>query len=388
MKKIFSITLISILVVITLLSSAAYAFSTPDSIVAAGKVYVSSTTYDPEVFFPGDTGTVTFVVMNGNADTGVVINHATLIDKNIKLRSSTYDSSSNIGPGQSQSFTFSVSADGGEGMYYPEFSISFRDANSLFSRQMVQIDSTPLVISVVDKPDAFAAGKKKTLYLQVANPRKNGVKNAMLDISGDGLTATPSTVFIGDIAAGAKIPVNFSVTPDKETIATLTLSYDNGDNPHVVTMALPLEFGENKKQADPVISNIQIKQDAGIYHITGDINNAGLETANTVIVTSMGPAVPQDPYKSYVVGALKPDDFGSFEVTFTATNTTSIPLQVSYKDVDGNVYNTLQDVKIASTTTGGEKTGSSNLIPVIGIIAVIVIVFVGGWVVYLRRNKK
>ena len=73
-----------------------------------------------------------------------------------------------------------------KGTYYPEFSLSFRDANSLFSRQMVQIDSTPLVISVVDKPDAFAAGKKKTLYLQVANPRKNDVKNAILDISGDG----------------------------------------------------------------------------------------------------------------------------------------------------------------------------------------------------------
>ena len=31
----------------------------------------------------------------------------------------------------------------------------------------------------------------------------------------------------------------------------------------------------------------------------------GLETANTVMVTSLAPAVPQDPYKTYVVGALK-----------------------------------------------------------------------------------
>ena len=388
MKKISALSIFSIFLFIALLSPAVHAFSTPESIIAAGKVYISSTTYDPEVFFPGDTGTVTFVVMNGNADTGIVVSHATLIDDNIRMLSKTYDTSSNIGPGQSQSFTFTISADGKDGNYFPEFSLSFRDANSLFSRQIVQIDSTPLVISVVDKPDAYAAGKKKTVYLQIANPRKNDIKNAILDISGDDLTANPSKVFIGAIAAGAKIPVNFSVTPEAPTTAILTLNYDNGDNPHVVTEAIPMEFGTDKKLADPVISNVQVRQDAGIYHITGDINNAGLETANTVMVTSLGPAVPQDPYKSFVVGALKPDDFGSFEVTFSATNTTSVPIQVSYKDADGNVYDTRQDVKISSTIATGGNTGSSNIIPVIAVIAVIVLIFVGGWIVYLRRAKK
>ena len=132
----------------------------------------------------------------------------------------------------------------------------------------------------------------------------------------------------------------------------------------------------------------RLNRNAGICHITGDINNAGLETANTVMVTSLDPAVPQDPYKCFVVGALKPDDFGSFEVTFTSTNATSIPLQVSYKDADGNVYNSVQDVKISSTGVTSGTTGTSNVIPVIGIIAVIVLVFVGGWIVYLRRTKK
>jgi hypothetical protein len=147
------------------------AYSTPDSIAVAGSVYVSSATFDPGVFSPGDTGTVTYVVTNGNNNSGVVINHATITDKNIRLQSKTYDSSVNIGPGQSQAFTFSISADGTDGMYYQEFSLSFRDADSLFSRKMVKIDSTPLVLTVVDQPDAYAAGQKKTIYLQVANPR-------------------------------------------------------------------------------------------------------------------------------------------------------------------------------------------------------------------------
>ena len=65
------------------------------------------------------------------------------------------------------------------------------------------------------------------------------------------------------------------------------------------------------------------------------------------MVTSLSPAVPQDPFKAYVVGALKPDDFGSFEITFAANSTSSIPIQLSYKDTDGNVYNSIQDVKIS-----------------------------------------
>ena len=42
------------------------------------------------------------------------------------------------------------------------------------------------------------------------------------------------------------------------------------------------------------------------------------------------PAFAQDPYKNYVVGVLKPDDFGSFEVTFSAeAGLTSIPIEPS-----------------------------------------------------------
>jgi hypothetical protein len=152
-------------------------------------------------------------------------------------------------------------------------------------------------------------------------------------------------------------------------------------------MDVPITFGVDKKLANPVMSNVIVKNEAGTYRITGDVNNAGLETANTVMVTSSAPAVPQDPYKTYVVGALKPDDFGSFEVTFSATNAESIPLQLSYKDNDGNVYTSLQDVKISGA---GAASANNSGLPMIPIIAAIVIlaVFIGGWILYLKKNKK
>jgi len=362
-------------------------FTTPESIVAADKVYVSGVTYDPAVFFPGDKGTLTVDVTNGNNGTGVNINHAILSSDTIKSTGNPYDSSSSLGPGQKQSFVFSVIADGQDGTYYPTFSFSFRDADSLFYRAVVKIDETPLVLTILDKPDTFSQGKKKTIYAQVANPRENTVKNVILDASGTGITTTPSRVFVGSVASGATVPVNFTVTAEQPTTLNLVLNYDNGDNPHSVNMEIPIAFGVDKKQANPVISNVQVKSDAGTYHITGDVNNAGLETANTVMVAALSPAVPQDPYKTYVVGALKPDDFGSFEVTFAATDAATIPLQLSYKDADGNVYNSVQDVKISAYNATTQKSTGLPMIPIVAVI-VILALFIGGWVVYLKKYKQ
>jgi len=387
MKNIRNITLIVLVLLIASLIGAVAGFETPESIIAADKVYVSGVTYDPAVFFPGDKGTLSVDITNGNTDTGISVNHATLSSDAITTTSRPYDSSTSIGPGQKQSFIFSVIADGLDGTYYPTFSLSFRDADSLYYRAIIKIDNTPLVLTILDQPDTFSEGKKKTIYAQVANPRENSVKNVILEVSGTGITTSPSRVFVGEIASGAKIPVNFTVTTAQPTTLHLLLNYDNGNNPHTVNMELPVTFGVDKKQADPVISNVQIKSDAGIYHITGDVNNAGLETANTVMVTALSPAVPQDPYKTYVVGALKPDDFGSFEVTFTAVNTETIPIQLSYKDADGNVYNSVQDVKISATSATASKNTGLPLIPIIAAI-VILAVFIGGWILYLKKYKK
>lgn len=385
-----SITIICLLLLVGILPGIALAYATPESIVASGHVYVSQAVYDPGTFFSGDTGTVTVYVTNGNANQSIVVNHATIGDKNIRLTSNSYDTSANIGPLQTQKFIFSIATDAFEGTYYPIFSLGFRDAESLYYPAVVKVDNTPLDLSVIDKPEAFTQGKKRTINMLVANPRENNVTNVAVEVTGEGITANPERIYIGEIGTRARVPVNISITPEKATTAHVTVTYNNGDNPHKTTMEIPIVFGVDKKQADPVISNVQVTTEAGVYHITGDVNNAGLETANTVMVTALIPAVPQDPYKTYVVGALKPDDFGSFEVTFTAgQGNTSIPLELSYKDTDGNIYRSVQDVKISSSGLSVSQTdsGSSNMLPVAAAI-VIVLIFVGGWVYYLRRNKQ
>lgn len=351
-----------------------------------GKVFISNTTISPGTFFTGDKGTITYLISNGNVNTSVKMNHASFSDNDIILQSNNYQVTTTLGPLQVRPFTFSVLADGPDGDYYPTFSMAFFDSN-LYDKTLVQIDNTPIELTIVDKPDAFSQGKKKTIYLQVANPRKNNVRNVILEVSGAGITANPSRTFIGDLASGAKIPVNVSVTPDQETTLSLLLTYYNGNNPHEVTMDIPLTFGTDKKQAYLVMSNVEVIPEGGMYRVTGDIYNAGLETANTVTVTSLSPAVPQDPYKISVARTLKADDQGSFEIAFETDGSTSIPVQLSFRDADGNVYNIVQNVTVPATSLSLPKDNGPPLVPIIAGL-VIVAVFVGGWFIYLRKKKN
>jgi len=372
---------------LALFAGAAEAEMSPASIVAAGNVYVSNISYDPATFFTGDTGTVTYTVTNGNSNTTVSINHATFSDTSFQLVSGTYDSSSTLGPLQSRKYIFSIVATANDGTYYPTFSLSFRDADNLNYRDTVKIDNTPLILTVQDKPDAFTKGKKDIVTVQIANPRQSDVKNVIFSVAGANATLTPSNMFVGNLTAGTSQLVNFSVTPDTPTSLAVNVDYDNGDNHHSVGMAIPVPFTTDKQQAHPVISNIDIKNTAGTYHVTGDITNAGLLTANGVTVTSLAPAEPQDPYQTYVIGALKPDDFGSFEISFAAPKgTDSVPIQVSYKDKDGNVIVSEQPVDLGDAVLTKDTDSQPSLLPIVAVILIIALAC-GGYL-YMRKRKN
>jgi hypothetical protein len=362
------------------------AYTTPDGIAASGNVYVSSVTIDPAVLFSGDKATATYSVTNGNANQSIAINHVSFGEsKDIHLTSDSYDTNANIGPLQARDFVFTIQTDSGEGSYYPTFSMSFRDADSLYYRTQVKVDNTPLVLTIADKPDTFTANKKDSITVQIANPRENDVKNVVLEVSGDGVTATPSKYYIGALASGADMNRTVSITPTTESPVHIIVNYDNGDNHHTVSLDMPVSFEPDKKKASLQMSNVKVKLDTGVYDVTGDVTNAGLQTANGASVTALSPAVPQDPYKTYVIGALKPDDFGSFEVTFKASGAGSVPLQISYKDTDGNVITSHQDVAL-TVADSAQTQNSPSLLPIIAVI--LIIALIGGYLYYRRKKSQ
>ncbi len=354
------IFLIGILL-IALFAGAVSAYTTSESIVAASNVYISDVTYSPGSFFPGDEGTVTVKVTNGNTNQGVVVNHATVYDdKNTFIVTSPpFSSSTNIGPGQTQTFVFTIKADTmSEGTFYPIFSISYRDADSLWYRTSIQIEDAPLELTVTSRPDTFTDGGKGTVKVLVWNPRESAVRGVTVVPTGNGITTTPIKAYIGDLAPGASKEVTFEVTPTEGTSLTFTTEYLNGVNAHETAITIPVTFGTDKKGAQIIVNNIESSGTAGAMTIKGDVTNNGLTDAKSVIVTVGSPATPVNPNPVYAIGNLEPDDFSSFEVTYTSAGSGAVPLIVEYKDVDGNVFTE----KFSITTNGNTVLAGSAAI--------------------------
>jgi hypothetical protein len=247
------------------------------------------------------------------------------------------------------------------------------------------VENTPLKVSVVSRPDTFAIGKKDKVNISIGNPRSDVVNGVIVYIQGNELDVTPSSYFIGSLDPDRSREVSFSMTPQQPSDVTLRVDYKNGINPHIETLTLPLRMGDSKKQADPILSNIVIKAKTGYYSLTGDVTNAGLEVANSVVITTSGGVTPVDPYRSYVVGSLKPDDFSSFENTFTAENVTRAEIIVNFKDSDGNLFtrSTMVDIPAEVPAAGG---ATSMPLPVIALLAAIVVV-IAAVIIYSWRRR-
>ncbi len=352
-------------------------------------ITVTSSATDPPVLMKGDTGTLTVTIQNNGAES-VAIKSARLFGSGVVALSDPYPSVGEIGAGNAKTFTFTVRADGGEGTFYPVFVLDFRDgAGNLRYPVPVQVEDTPLSVSVVGKPDAFAEGRTADITVRVGNPRPNAASGVQVIPQGTGFTATPNGGFIGALAADGSATVLFNLTPAAETDVTFQVTWRNGINTHTTDLVLPIAFGEDKRQADPVVTNIEVTPVAGGYRVVGDVMNAGLEAARSVLVTTGAPATPTDPFRVYVVGTLDPDDISSFEVTLRAdANATEVPVVVEYRDDDGNRYTTTTMVEVGGTTTPLKEQSGDGGLPVAGIIVVVLVALgIGGAIYYSWRRK-
>jgi hypothetical protein len=359
-------------VLIISLLCAAMAFTAPASAGPADIAVVSSS-LDPVVLMKGDTGTLTVTIQNTGAET-VAIRSARLYGSGVVPLSDPYPSVGEIGAGNTKTFTFTVRADGGEGTFYPTFVLDFRDGGGNLRYPVpIQVEDTPLSASVIRKPDAFAESRTADITIRVGNPRPNNASGVQVVPLGSGFTVTPTSGFIGALAPDASGTVTFNLTPTAETDVTFQVVWRNGINTHTTDLVLPVAFGEDKKKADPIITNVEVMSESGGYRVVGDIMNAGLESARSVLVTPGQPATPIDPFRVYVVGTLDPDDISSFEVTFKTDGTvTEIPLVIEYRDDDGNRYTSTRMVGLGSAPAPIDEREDGGF-PLVGAIVVVLV---------------
>ncbi|MEN6611488.1 MAG: hypothetical protein ABFC24_11645 [Methanoregulaceae archaeon] len=328
---------------------------------AVTQIFVSSVTLDPEIFYPGETGTVTVHVTNGGNAT-VCLGNPTITDPHIKvydddtLKSKTY-----IGGGGTADFAFkiSVSSASGKNTYFPIFSVTPDVGTAVHESFELQTDSNDLQASVTGKPDTFTLDNAGTVNLTFMNPREAAIKNIHVSATGPDLTINPTDQYISSLETLNSSTLGFSVTPGQNSNLTFNISYASSDNVYYKNVILPVSLGVDKTAAVPVVNNPSLTTKNSYYDLTADITNAGISDAKGLVVTVGSPATATGTYTEYAVGSLAADDSSSFEITFTCEDLSNVPLEISWKDSQGNNYNTTKVMDFSTISSGTGTSGSS-----------------------------
>jgi len=352
-------------------------------------VTITGIQISPQVLMRGDTATATISVEN-RGSTSVAVRRALLLGEPnlIRILNDPYETVGEIGGGNTRDFSFLIRADGPDGTYYPKFILDFRDAGSLSVPFPVVVKSTELAVSVLERPDRFSRERKDTVTILIGNPRITEVTGVNLAMEGEGLDITPASYFIGNLQADASTMVSFNITPHNAGNLTTTVSYQNGVNLHSKEITTPIALDDDLKRASLIASNLVLTSEGSTYHLTGDVANAGLEVANAVTATTGGGAVPVDPFRSYVVGSLNPDDFASFEVSFRARNASSVLLLLQFKDRDGRIFS--ENTEVPLTQASGPAQGATALPsgPILLLLVLALALVVGGIIIYSWKRKR
>jgi hypothetical protein len=330
----------------------------------ASLVYVSSVNLDPQVFYPYETGKIDVTLTNvGNQSIGLDI--PSLIEKHVHVQNAnSFGPNLNLAPGgASMDIPFLVSVDGPDGTYFPLFTVGTKDGNSINYPIRIEVDSTDIKASISHKPDNFALSTTDTVNLSIINPRDGDIKNVVITPEGQGVTISPAQSFISIVSAGSDAEIPFAVTPYQEANITFHVSFQNGQNKHTADVVLPLNLGEDKTAAKPVLNDIAVVSQGSSYQLTGDVTNAGITDAKSMVLTVLAPAKPVEPYANYPIGTLASDDFSSFTLTFVTNDLSSVPVQIQWKNAYGNTFNVTNNLDLmtlSGTSSTSSRTGSTS----------------------------
>lgn len=326
-------------------------------------VYVSGVTMDPEVFYPYEQGTVSITLTN-DGNTSVGVTHPNLlassndisIVKQDKWQTLTY-----IGSANSITYTFDVTVNGMDGNYYALFSAETKDGMNLHYPMTFEVDSEDLHAAISKKPETFTLDSEAEVNLSLINPRDGAITSVYITTSDSGTDITPSQTFISEIPANSVVEVPFTLTAHKATTITFNVSYQNGDVKRQVSVDMPINPGNAKDAAVPTINNMALTSSGSTYDLTGDITNTGVTDANGVVVSVGLPAKGTGTYPEYAVGSLASDDSSSFEITFTCTDLSSIPLVIHWKDSAGTDYSVTKTLDLTTySNSGGMISGTTT----------------------------
>ncbi|MDY9924778.1 COG1361 S-layer family protein [Methanosarcina sp.] len=221
-----------------------------------GTVELAEIISSPEVFMPGDKGTVTVTLRNTatnptvsidgkDYDTNARIQAAVLrpLSDGITVLDAPYYEMGLLGPGDSIKLTFNVEVeeDAREGIHNFELAIegnSF-DYNSRKSIPL-EVDSSNIKV-IPSKPLRLVDGKA-TVEFDVANTHPNELNSVSIRPGAEGVKFYPVEYFIGPMDPDELFTIEFDAMTDNSSDAgkeasgytnmSVTASYNNGINRH------------------------------------------------------------------------------------------------------------------------------------------------------------
>ena len=223
-----------------------------------GTVELKEFVSDPEVFMPGDRGTVTVTLKNtasnptvtiggSDFDTNARIQAAVLrpISDGIIVLDAPYGDMGLLGPGDSIKLTFNVKVaeDAPEGTHNFELAI---EGNSFDynSRKNIPLKVDSSNIRVIPSKELQLTNGESTIEFDVANTHPNEFSSVSIKPEAEGITFYPAEYFIGPMNPDELFTIEFNAVADDiwstskegEINMSLTANYNNGINRHANTV--------------------------------------------------------------------------------------------------------------------------------------------------------
>ncbi|MDG6243305.1 MAG: COG1361 S-layer family protein [Methanolobus sp.] len=222
-----------------------------DTFDSKGTVQLASVPVkEPQVFMPGDRGTISFRLINSATqytvtvddnqyDTNARIQSASLdgVD-GIKVTTGTYYGNGVVGPGESVDLTYNVQVDDDvlDGTYYLDFSIigSSHSYNNNW-RIPLKVDSSSVRV-IPSKPLVLENGVG-TLEFDVANIHPNMLSSVSIILESEGIEFSPAEYFIGSMDPDELFTIEINAKAVDDGISfpsdlVIHADYRNGLNQH------------------------------------------------------------------------------------------------------------------------------------------------------------
>ena len=215
-----------------------------------GTVELADIVSSPEVFMPGDKGTVTVTLKNTatsstvsindkDYDTNARIQAAILrpLSDGIHVQYSPYYEMGLLGPGESIKLTFNVEVDedAKDGVHNLELEVEGNsyDYNSRKNIPL-KVDSSNIKV-ITSKPLEIIEGKA-TVEFDVANTHPNELNSVSIKPQAEGIKFYPAEYFIGPMDPDELFTIKFDAVRDdsasEDMNMSITANYNNGINRH------------------------------------------------------------------------------------------------------------------------------------------------------------